>query len=330
METSPFLDSVNQKILSIIKDNSSPFLQEVIADHFSHPGKMLRPQLAHGIGQSLSVPEHLLVSWAAACEIFHNATLIHDDLQDGDEYRRGHPTTWKKYGAAQAINAGDLLLMCGQQIIYNSDLSADKQIQLAALFSKMGCKIVNGQTLEFSVKDLSDLPNIEKNYIECIGLKTAALFADLAVGVALLANKDTNFQNKIHHIFDLLGKIFQIQDDILDLYGDKGRGQKGCDLQEGKMSFLVVTHLKHHPLDLHIIKPILVKPRDATTFQDIENIENLFQQKQTLEKSLTEMNTMISTIRNDIWLKENVALYKYTNELLTKLLKPIQFLFKIS
>lgn len=325
MNESGFLQTVNQKIFHVIKDNSSPFLEKMILDHFAHPGKMLRPRLVYGLGTALDIPEDLLVAWAAACETFHNATLIHDDLQDGDEYRRGHPTTWKKYGAAQAINAGDLLLLCGQQTIYKSLLSSDKKIELATLFSEMTCKIVNGQTLEFQVKELSDIPNLEKNYLECIGLKTAALFADLTVGVALLAGKDKNFQDRIHFIFDLVGKIFQIQDDILDLYGDKGRDQKGCDIQEGKMSFLVVTHLKHNPNDLDCLKSILNKPRETTTQQDIASVENLFKQKNTLENSLASLNTMISTVRNDPWLVSFPQIHSYTNTILETLLKPIQF-----
>lgn len=322
MDSSSFLKRVDQKIRSVIHENSSPFLEQMILDHFNHPGKMLRPQMVYGLGKALDVSEDSLVAWAAACEIFHNATLIHDDLQDGDETRRGHPTTWKKYGAAQAINAGDLLLLCGQQAIYQSSLTADKKIELASLFSQMTCKIVNGQTLEFQVKELSQPANLEQQYIECIGLKTAALFADLAQGVSILAHQDKNFQNKIHFIYDLVGKIFQIQDDILDLYGDKGRGQKGCDLQEGKMSFLVVTHLKHHPDDSEFLKSILFKPREHTTLQDIESVEKLFNQKHTLKSALDTLKGMISSVENTAPLE----IKDYTKNILETVLKPIRFL----
>lgn len=325
-QESTFIQEVDLEIRKVIQANSGKFLAQMIAEHFDHPGKMVRPRMIYGLGVALGVPKQSLIHWAASCEILHNATLIHDDLQDGDEYRRGQPTTWKKYGAAQAINAGDLLLLGAAQPIISSQLPAADQITLLSLFSKMSCRIVNGQCLEFALKDFSYLPDIEKDYLTCIGAKTAALFSEAARGVGLIAHQTKVIQDKMAFIFDLLGKVFQLQDDILDLYGDKQRDSRGCDIKEGKISFLIVTHLKRHPEDLDFLKNILLKDRDATTIDDIQAVEKLFTQKNTLKSSISTLNAMIQDILEDSWLKSNPALHSYVSQVIKKILEPIEFL----
>jgi hypothetical protein len=83
----------------------------MVQEHLATGGKRLRSRLALSAIEAMGGTREHGVGWAAACELVHNATLIHDDLQDGDRVRRGNPTTWVRHGAAQAINAGDLLLM---------------------------------------------------------------------------------------------------------------------------------------------------------------------------------------------------------------------------
>lgn len=325
-EDSLFTEEVNLEIRKTIQENSGALLTKMITEHFDQPGKMLRPRMIYGIGLALGVPMNSLIHWAASCEMLHNGTLIHDDLQDGDEYRRGQPATWKKYGAAQAINAGDLLLLASPQPIHKSPLSAEIKAELHFLFSRMSSKVVNGQCLEFSLKDRLSQSTLELDYFDCIAAKTAALFAESARGVSLIARKDHDFQIKIADLFDRLGKVFQIQDDILDLYGDKQRDSKGCDLKEGKISFLVVTHLKHNPNDLAYLEKILSKDRELTTLDDINEVENLFKQKNTLPQSMKYLSTMINGIVNDPWLKEYSALQSYVQQITRKILEPIQFL----
>lgn len=316
---SVFLEKTDSVIRKVIQENSGTFLNQMILEHFNNPGKMVRPKMIYGLGAALDVSTQELIPWAASCEILHNATLIHDDLQDGDEFRRGQPTTWKKYGAAQAINAGDLLLLAAIQPI-------TQQSELTLIFSKMACRIVNGQCLEFSLKDFSQLSLLEKKYFDCISAKTAALFAESARGVAVIAGLSTIVQNKLADIFDQLGIIFQVQDDILDLYGDKQRDVRGCDLKEGKISFLVVTHLKYNPEDVSVLKKILLKNRDLTTIEDIQEIESLFDKKETLKNSMLELNSMIKNVIDDQWLKNNPAVQIYVSQIINKILAPIEFI----
>src|SRR5687767_11974938 len=83
----------------------------IVLEHLATGGKRLRARLALAAAEACGGRVEDAIGWAAACELVHNATLIHDDLQDGDVLRRGHPTTWVKHGMAQAVNAGDLMLL---------------------------------------------------------------------------------------------------------------------------------------------------------------------------------------------------------------------------
>jgi geranylgeranyl pyrophosphate synthase len=102
-----FLKATLLEIQKTINLNSSNPLLDMATEIFATPGKMLRSKMIYNLGHILNVSESKLVAWAATIELLHNATLIHDDFQDGDELCRGQPTEWKMYGAPQAINLGD-------------------------------------------------------------------------------------------------------------------------------------------------------------------------------------------------------------------------------
>ncbi len=277
---------VNQTLMDIVKQHSSGLLQEMMTQHFDEMGKMIRPKMIYDLGHTLDIPIPFLVAWSACCEALHNATLIHDDLQDGDVLRRGRPTIWVTYGAAQAINAGDFLLLLAAKPLLELKMPSDLKVKLLDLFSTMSTKIVGGQSLEFEIKDRIHLQNLREFYMRCVSLKTAALFSGLAEGVGLMADLKAETHKIIIEAYEKLGQIFQIQDDLLDLYGNKGRDIVGCDLKEGKLSFLIVTHLEHYPEDESIIFNILRKKRDQTTTDDVDLIKNIFTEKGTLKRAV--------------------------------------------
>ena len=105
------LDDVERLMLELCSGERLDRLGAILWEHVNTGGKRLRARLALASCQALGGTREQAVAWAAACELLHNATLIHDDLQDGDEVRRGREALWVRHGAAQAINAGDLALM---------------------------------------------------------------------------------------------------------------------------------------------------------------------------------------------------------------------------
>ncbi len=284
---------------------------------------MIRPFLAYKFGQLTQAKMPDLLAWATTCEILHNATLIHDDIQDRDTHRRGQLTLWTKFGDVQAMNAGDFLMMSATQPVLNSSIASDTKNKLMLLFSKMACRIVDGQSLEQELNNLSIPELIYNKYMDCVALKTAALFSDLAVGVNMISSHSPFESKDVQKLFNKIGILFQLQDDIIDLYGNKQRDSRGCDIKEGKISFLVATHAKNYPEDFPTISEILNKPRNLTSTKDIQEVEDLFNSRQTLQACLKQVKSLKDEILKSEIITSNPKLKKLTLELLDKILKPL-------
>lgn len=320
-----FTSHVQNLIAMTIDLNSYGHFKHILQHHFLTSGKMIRPYVAFQLGQITEVNQSHLAAWAATCEILHNATLIHDDIQDRDTHRRGQPTTWQQFGDAQAINAGDFLLMSASFPVLNSEIKSQTKNELLMILSKMSCKIVNGQSLELELNNLNIPELIYSKYMNCIALKTAALFSDLALGVNILSEDSLLDSESLNELFSKIGILFQMQDDLIDLYGDKKRDIRGCDIKEGKMSFLVATHYKYHPEDFSLIQPILKKPRLLTTENDIKKVMALFKHKKTLSKCLEQIEELRKEILDLDIVQDNLQLKKLTEHLLEQILsQPLQ------
>lgn len=319
-----FLEAVNLRITDFIEDNSQGILKEMSLEHFATKGKMLRPLFAKELALSLGLDLRRVLDWATSCEILHNATLVHDDLQDGDEVRRGEPTIWKKYGDVQAINVGDFLLLIAPSPIIKSE--QNNLAKLLNLFIKMSAKVVEGQANEFELNTCRLQDKFVSEYLKCIGGKTSTLFAGLARGVTEIANLSKEDKIAIESLFFNLGNLFQIQDDILDLYGDKQRGEIGCDIKEGKISFLIAKHLDDNSEDKEFIFKILLKKRHQTTLEDICDIQTLFDKKGTLTAVLLELKELSEKILTDDYLKKNKELKLLIHKFVAKVLDPINHL----
>lgn len=316
---STFKLHVQNLIKKTITDNTSGILKDMVFNHFEATGKMIRTLLAYEFSKLTYTELDSLTAWTSSCEILHNATLIHDDIQDRDSFRRGRPTLWTIYGDNHAINAGDFLMLSAIQPVLNSHLPPTQKNQLLLIYSKMACAIVSGQSLEFEINTLSSAKNLYENYIRCITLKTAALFSDLALGINSISHNTPFKNNEVHELFSQLGILFQMHDDIIDLYGDKQRHTKGGDIKEGKVSFLVATHILHYPNDFEILKKILTKPRELTTTNDICYIEELFTSKKTTTNCINQIDKLKNEIFNLDILKNNPQLEKFTSNMINQI-----------
>jgi len=321
-----FLQQVDDLVTATVESNCNGKLLQIAKTHFQSKGKMLRPKVIYHLGRVFNVTVDDLVPWAACCELLHNATLVHDDLQDGDLMRRGKPTIWKQFGPEQAINLGDFLIFMAPQTILNSELEDKVVRQLCVLFSQTSNCLVNGQSLEFELNKFKKIDSLESDYLDCITKKTSALFSGVALGVAVMAGASDETKRRIDYIFNLAGRVFQMQDDILDLFGDKNRGEVGCDIKEGKVSLIIVKHLANHPEDYLFTKTILLKKRDETTIADIERFKELVLHKNTLNEALLDLHATIDLISNDKFLLQNPALYNNLMNLLDEFVQPINHL----
>ncbi|MEM7646720.1 MAG: polyprenyl synthetase family protein [Pseudomonadota bacterium] len=209
----------------------SHHLDEMSRYHLGSGGKCLRGRLAMSEAKARNLEHEPALHWAMACELLHNATLIHDDIQDHDPIRRGQASLWKKYGVSQAINAGDLLIFKSFSIA--SQLNNADLVQLLAETSEL---LVRGQCDE--LKSLEFQPHGTWNsYQEMAKLKTGTLFKLPIHGIHLLCGLENN-QNELDAWLEL-GVCYQIFDDIRDFLGLKQKGQKQKDFVEGRLNALV-------------------------------------------------------------------------------------------
>jgi geranylgeranyl diphosphate synthase, type II len=205
-------------------------------------GKRIRPVLCL-MGNELFGPIHP-DAWktAASLELFHNFTLIHDDIMDHAPLRRGKPTVHAKYNESTALLAGDVMLLQAYEVLNETD---PKNVRsLIRLLNKTGREVCEGQQLDMDFEKMDHI-TLEQ-YMGMIELKTAVfLAASLQMG-ALIAGAPMVQQEHIYAFGRNLGLAFQVQDDWLDAFGDSSTfgKQKGGDILANKKTFLLVKMLE--------------------------------------------------------------------------------------
>ena len=272
--------------------------QRQLAEHLATGGRRLRARLALAASEALGADASLSTAWAAAVEMMHNATLIHDDIQDEDRVRRGQLTTWARYGVPQAINVGDLGLMLPFAIVSEMGASAEITSQLCGLVARHGIAAARGQTLTLTM--LSHRQFRYDTYKECIEGTTGAFFALPIEGAAILAGFTPADARVLSAAFVRLGILYQLQDDVLDLFGQKGRDLPGGDLRAGKVSALVIEHLARRPADSSWLIPLLEQPRDRTSEAQVAYAAAAFREAGTLEGCLNRIDSVAASIANDV------------------------------
>jgi geranylgeranyl diphosphate synthase type I len=211
-------------------------------------GKRIRPLLvllscaAAGGDWKLALPA------ASAVELVHNFSLIHDDIEDCSSIRRGRTTVWKKWGIAQAINAGDAMFALAHLEILRLEgvIPSDKVIQAVRILQSTCLHLTQGQFLDLSYENRSDLTI--NDYWSMISGKTAALVSACTHLGALVAGVDDRRQRQFSNFGHYLGLAFQVQDDILGIWGDAEITGKSAesDLITGKKSLPVLFGLNQN------------------------------------------------------------------------------------
>jgi len=326
LQSTDGLDTIEKIMQNKARTSHNDKIGEIFCNHLNTGGKRLRTRLALLTAEALGTPKETVMQWAAAVEVMHNATLIHDDIQDGDRLRRGKATTWVQYGIPQAINAGDLGLMLPFLLVADIDTSNQNRWLLSHLLAEHATKTVRGQANEMEL--LPKRQFTKDHYMSCVIGKTGSFFSLPVQGSALLAGKPEAEARAIGDCFLPLGILFQLQDDVLDLYGQKGRELPGSDLREGKVSALVVNHLIRKPEDYFWLVSLLDEDRDVTDQQSIEHAIQEFRSSGALDDCLTEIKTLADTISTDKRLKRYPNLQKMAQELVDLALLPIKDLLK--
>lgn len=233
---------VNSYLLSRL-DRNPRGLYRAASHLIEHDGKRLRPYLVIKSCEILGGTAKQALPAAAAVEMIHNFTLVHDDIMDNDEMRHGVPTVHTKFGIPVGILAGDVLFSKAFETISLQGPKTPKEVSLA-LVSKLAKVCVNvceGQILDMTMAGSQKIPT-ENQYIRMIEKKTAALFEVSCAMGAICANTKQKDVSNLSTFGKNLGIAFQIVDDLIGITGDSRVTKKpvGNDIREGKKSLPIL------------------------------------------------------------------------------------------
>lgn len=232
------LQLINRYLDSLPYDRKPASLYAPIKYVLSMGGKRIRPTLmllAYNLFKD--DPEKILSS-ACALETYHNYTLLHDDLMDNADVRRGQPTVHKKWNANLAVLSGDSMLVLAYQRMTECD---SHLAEVLRLFTETALEIGEGQQMDMEFETRNDV--CEEEYIEMIRLKTSVLLACAMKIGALLADAPADDADNLYRFGEKIGLAFQLQDDYLDVYGDPAVFGKaiGGDIVSNKKTYMLIN-----------------------------------------------------------------------------------------
>jgi len=247
-------------------------------------GKRLRPVLLLMSYNIFSDAVKNAIPAAIAIEVFHNFTLLHDDIMDKAEVRRNRPTVHKKFSENSAILSGDVMAFLSYQ--YLLECKSQRLTEVLELFTKTAIEVCEGQQFDMEFENRLNVSEVE--YLEMIRLKTAVLLACGLKAGALLADAKSVVANQLYEFGLNLGLAFQLQDDLLDSFGDQQSfGKKiGGDILANKKTFLSINALQNAGSE---VKKELLHWMNVSEYDQDEKISSVLKIYNQLNiKTLTE------------------------------------------
>ncbi len=231
----PYLAQVEQYIERFLSQKDERIYGDILP-YIKRGGKRIRPSLCLLCCKLSGGDMEEAVRHGALIELFHNFTLIHDDIEDNSDFRRGAPALHKSHGVAYALNAGDALYTCIWEEVGKSDFFSD--------YAQCFRRVVEGQGIEIDWIRKERFDISEEEYFEMIRGKTCAL---LSLSCYLGGALGGKFAEELRRYGEYVGAAFQIRDDVLNLIGDfeKYKKEIGGDISEGKRTLMVLYAFKH-------------------------------------------------------------------------------------
>ena len=233
------LKKVNEALDNLVYDRQPASLYDPIRYVLSIGGKRVRPVLTL-LSYNLYKDDPLsIMSQAIGLETYHNFTLLHDDLMDHADMRRGHETVHKKWDANRAILSGDTMLLQAFERVEECDPT--KLPDVFKVFIQTTLEIGEGQQLDVEFETRNDVT--EDEYIEMIRLKTSVLLACACKVGAIMAGASDEDTDNLYKFGEKLGRAFQLQDDLLDVYGNPAVFGKniGGDITSNKKTYMLIN-----------------------------------------------------------------------------------------
>ena len=237
-------------------------------------GKRLRPVLLLLTAEAFGGSAEEAMPAALAVEIFHNFTLLHDDIMDNADVRRGKPSVYAKWGGNVALLSGDAMLISAYKSL--AKVSSERLPRVLNIFSDMALEVCEGQQYDMDFESMSKV-SVEE-YMQMIERKTSALLSGSAMIGATMAGASEEDVKKIYRFATELGLAFQLQDDVLDSFGDMALGKKiGGDILEGKKTFLMVHALNRASEDEREVLTKTHLRKDISDEQKIAMVKSLYE-----------------------------------------------------
>lgn len=240
MSNRELLEIIENYIAQIPIPTEPEKLYKPIRYTLAEGGKRLRPMLTILASQLYSADIAAVLPAAAAVEIFHNFTLLHDDIMDNSIMRRGKPSVHVKWDKNVAILSGDVMSILSYKLL--AECAPQYLPQVLEVFNTMATQVCEGQQYDMDFETQKRVSVVE--YMNMIELKTSVLLGGATLIGAIIGGADSSHHTILQRFATELGLAFQLQDDLLDTYGDERLGKPiGGDILEGKQTFLKIMAL---------------------------------------------------------------------------------------
>lgn len=257
-----YLQKVNDAIQAIDYPENPRNLYDPIAYTMNLGGKRIRPVLVLMACDAIGGDVDKALTPAVGLEMFHNFTLLHDDVMDKADIRRGMPTVHMKWNDNAAILSGDAMLTMATSLI--AQAPSDVMPKIMALYNKTAMEIYEGQQYDVDFESRNDVSVDE--YINMIRLKTSVLLGCACKMGALMGGASDNTANLFYTMGENLGLAFQLQDDMLDVWGNEATFGKaiGGDIMNNKKTFLLINAMRQATGDQRIELNLWLNTKNAS------------------------------------------------------------------
>lgn len=288
---SQLLEMFERHISQLSLPDDPSMLYNPIRYALEEGGKRMRPVLTLMAYNLYADDVERALPAAMAVEIFHNFTLLHDDIMDNAAVRRGRPSVYAKWGNNVAILSGDVMLIEAYKQLQGI---ADEHLpQVLARFNTMSSQVCEGQQYDMDFESRQKVAVVE--YMNMIELKTAALLSGSMTIGAILAGASDSDVNKLYRAATEVGLAFQLQDDLLDSYGDERLGKKiGGDILEGKKTYLMIISLSHASEQQREVLRTTHLRNDLTDEQKIATVKAIYDELGAPALTEQQINLRIS------------------------------------
>ena len=258
-------EAVKEKIETSLMSDIA-LLNATNSSILSNSGKQLRPLLALLVARACSGHQisEATIRYAAAAELLHNATLLHDDVADNSDQRRGVPTIMSLMGPSVSVLVGDYWLVKAMEMILGS---SEEDHMVTKIFSKTLSDLAEGEMLQLQKAQNGD--TVQDDYLRIIYSKTASLFEAACVSAAISVNASEEYMTAARNYAVALGIAFQIKDDILDYSGTESVGKPlGVDILEQKITMPLLGAIAHAPAQESRVRGLVKGIVDHPEYRD--------------------------------------------------------------